>query len=77
MEQYNSVDYSYAVTNYKAQGMGVDFVVADMPTTCRGQNRNAAYVDLSPSQAESHRIYRQQGAAGEADEGVCEEDILP
>lgn len=47
MEQYNSVDYSYAVTNYKAQGMGVDFVVADMPTTGRGQNRNAAYVDLS------------------------------
>ena len=47
MEQYNSVDYSYAVTNYKAQGMGVDFVVADMPTTGRGQNRNAAYIDLS------------------------------
>jgi len=47
MEQYNSIDYSYAVTNYKAQGMGVDFVVADMPTTGRGQNRNAAYVDLS------------------------------
>lgn len=45
--QYNSIDYSYAVTNYKAQGMGVDFVVADMPTTGRGQNRNAAYVDLS------------------------------
>lgn len=47
MGQYNSIDYSYAVTNYKAQGMGVDFVVADMPTTGRGQNRNAAYVDLS------------------------------
>ena len=47
MEQYNNIDYSYAVTNYKAQGMGVDFVVADMPTTGRGQNRNAAYVDLS------------------------------
>ena len=29
MEQYNSIDYSYAVTNYKAQGMGVDFVVTD------------------------------------------------
>lgn len=47
MEQYNSIDYSYAVTNYKAQGMGVDFVVADMPTTGRGQSRNATYVDLS------------------------------
>ncbi|MBR3459135.1 MAG: ATP-binding domain-containing protein, partial [Selenomonadaceae bacterium] len=47
MGQYNNIDYSYAVTNYKAQGMGVDFVVADMSTTGRGQNRNAAYVDLS------------------------------
>lgn len=47
MEQYNSIDYSYAVTNYKAKGMGVDFVVADMPTTGSGQNRSAAYVDLS------------------------------
>ena len=37
----------YAIKHYKAQGMGVDFVVADMPTTGRGQNRNAAYVNLS------------------------------
>ena len=44
---YNSIDYGYAVTNYKAQGMGVELVVADMPTSGRGQNRNAAYVDLS------------------------------
>ena len=45
--QYNSIDHGYAVTNYKAQGMGVDFVVADMPTVGKGQSRNAAYVDLS------------------------------
>lgn len=47
MGQYNSIDYSYAVTNYKAQGMGVELAVADMPTSGRGQTRNAAYVDLS------------------------------
>lgn len=50
--QYNSIDYSYAVTNYKAQGMGVELAVADMPTSGRGQTRNAAYVDLSRASRE-------------------------
>lgn len=47
MEKYNSIDHSYAVTNYKAQGMTVDKVVADMSTRGAAQSRNALYVDIS------------------------------
>jgi len=47
MEKYNSIDYGYAVTNYKAQGMTVDKVVADMNTKGAVQTRNALYVDIS------------------------------
>ena len=47
IEKYNSIDHSYAVTNYKAQGMTVDKVVADMSTRGAAQSRNALYVDIS------------------------------
>lgn len=47
MEKYNNIDHSYAVTNYKAQGMTVDKVVADMNTKGAAQSRNALYVDIS------------------------------
>ncbi len=45
--QYNSIDYAYAVTSYKAQGMTVNKVVVDMSTKGTPQNRNALYVDIS------------------------------
>ena len=47
MGKYNSVDHGYAVTNYKAQGMTVQKVVADMNTKGNAQTRNALYVDIS------------------------------
>lgn len=47
MSQYNSIDHSYAVTNYKAQGMTVEKVVVDMNTKGAAQSRNALYVDIS------------------------------
>ena len=47
MGKYNSIDHSYAVTNYKAQGMTVDKVVVDMNTKGAAQSRNALYVDIS------------------------------
>ena len=47
MEKYNSIDHAYAVTNYKAQGMTVAKVVADMNTKGAAQSRNALYVDIS------------------------------
>ena len=47
MGKYNSIDHGYAVTNYKAQGMTVDKVVADMNTRGTAQTRNALYVDIS------------------------------
>jgi len=47
IEKYNSIDHAYAVTNYKAQGMTVDKVVADMNTKGAAQTRNALYVDIS------------------------------
>ena len=47
MDKYNSIDHAYAVTNYKAQGMTVQTVVADMSTKGIRQNRNALYVDIS------------------------------
>lgn len=47
MGKYNSIDHSYAVTNYKAQGMTVDKVVVDMSTKGTAQSRNALYVDIS------------------------------
>lgn len=47
IDKYNDMDYSYAVTNYKAQGMGVEKVVADMNTKSKAQDRNALYVNVS------------------------------
>ena len=47
MDQYNSIDHSYAVTGYKAQGMTVDKAVVDMNTNGAVQSRNALYVDIS------------------------------
>jgi len=47
IEQYNSIDYSYSVTNYKAQGMTVHNVYVDMNTSGAAQSRNALYVDIS------------------------------
>lgn len=45
--QYNSLDHSYCLTNYKAQGMTIDLVVADMDTKGAAQTRNSLYVDIS------------------------------
>ena len=47
IDKYNDIDHSYAVTNYKAQGMTVQKVVADMNTKSKAQDRNALYVDIS------------------------------
>ena len=47
IDKYNSIEHSYAVTNYKAQGMTVEKVVADMNTKSKTQDRNALYVDIS------------------------------
>ena len=47
MDRYNNIDHAYAVTNYKAQGMTVDKVVADMNTRGAAQTRNTLYVDIS------------------------------
>ena len=47
MDKYNNIDYAYAVTSYKAQGMTVEKVVADMNTRGTAQTRNALYVDIS------------------------------
>lgn len=47
MTRYNSLEYSYAITEYGAQGMTVDRVVADMSTKAAPQNRNALYVAIS------------------------------
>lgn len=47
IDKYNNMDHSYAVTNYKAQGMGVEKVVADMNTKSKDQDRNALYVNVS------------------------------
>ena len=53
MEKYNSIDYAYAVTNYKAQGMTVEKVIADMNTKSAPQTRNALYVDISRAKSEA------------------------
>lgn len=45
--KYSALDYSYSVTNYKAQGMTVTNVIADMSTKATAQTRNALYVDIS------------------------------
>lgn len=45
--QYNSLDHSYCLTNYKAQGMTIDKVICDMDTRGASQTRNALYVDIS------------------------------
>lgn len=47
IDKYNDIDHSYAVTSYKAQGMTVEKVVADMSTKGKIQDRNALYVDIS------------------------------
>lgn len=53
MKTYKAVDHSYAVTNYKAQGMTVQRVVCDMSTKGAAQTRNALYVDISRAKAEA------------------------
>lgn len=53
MTQYTHIDYAYAVTSYKAQGMTVNKVVADMSTNGAPQNRNALYVDISRAKYEA------------------------
>jgi len=53
MAQYNSIDYGYAVTNYKAQGITVQKVVVDMNTRGTAQTRNALYVDISRAKCEA------------------------
>ena len=47
IEEYGNIEHSYAVTNYKAQGMTVEKVVVEMNTESVLQNRNALYVDIS------------------------------
>ena len=47
IDKYSDIDHSYAVTNYKAQGMGVEKIVADMNTKSKAQDRNALYVNVS------------------------------
>lgn len=41
IDKYNDIDHSYAVTNYRAQGMGVEKMVAHMNTNSKAQDRNA------------------------------------
>ena len=47
IEEYGHIEHSYAVTNYKAQGMTIEKVVVEMNTESVLQNRNALYVDIS------------------------------
>lgn len=47
IDKYKDIDHSFAVTNYKAQGMTVQKVVADMSTKSKKQDRNSLYVDIS------------------------------
>jgi len=47
IDKYNDMDHSYSVTNYKAQGMGVEKIIADMNTKSKAQDRNALYVNVS------------------------------
>ena len=53
IKEYGNIEYSYAVTNYKAQGMTVDKVVVEMNTESVLQNRNALYVDISRARSRS------------------------
>lgn len=53
MEKYNSIDHAYAVTNYKAQGMTVEKIIADMNIKSAPQTRNALYVDISRAKQEA------------------------
>ncbi len=53
IKTYKAIDHSYAVTNYKAQGMTVQRVVCDMSTKGGAQTRNALYVDISRAKAEA------------------------
>ena len=53
IDKYKDIDHSYAVTNYKAQGMTVEKVVADMSTKSKAQDRNALYVDISRAKKEA------------------------
>lgn len=47
ISRYSTLDHSYAVTNYAAQGMTVRRAVADMDTRSAKQTRNSFYVDIS------------------------------
>lgn len=69
IDKYNSIDYSYAVTNYKAQGMTVENVVADMNTKSRAQDRNALYVNISRA-----GVSREKAEKGEFEKVVVYTD---
>lgn len=47
IDKYNNIDHSYAVTNYKAQGMTIQRMLGDMCTKSKAQDRNALYVNVS------------------------------
>jgi conjugative relaxase-like TrwC/TraI family protein len=69
MDKYNDIDHSYAVTNYKAQGMTVEKVVADMNTKSKAQDRNALYVNVSRA-----GISKEKAAKGEFEKAVVYTD---
>lgn len=51
--KYNALEYSYAVTEYKSQGMTVQKVVCDLSTKSAANTRNALYVDISRAKKKS------------------------
>lgn len=69
IDKYNDIDHSYAVTNYKAQGMTVEKVVADMSTKAKAQDRNALYVNVSRA-----GISKEKAAKGEFEKAVVYTD---
>lgn len=57
MNKYNKIDYGYAMTAYKAQGVTADRVLINLDSTQRQMNsRNAFYVDISRARYEV-RLY--------------------
>lgn len=53
IDNYSNVDHSYAVTNYKAQGMTIQRMIGDMATKSKAQDRNALYVNISRAKERS------------------------
>ncbi len=51
--KYKALEYSYAVTEYKSQGMTVQKVVCDLNTKGAANTRNALYVDISRARKQS------------------------